>query len=110
MPEEIAVPKPVLQVVFDTAVQSMDFGSGMLDKEEVDALRACAVLLGVDPRLATPVNVVCQYERQHEWRYRDPWGGAVTGTKYPGDWQCARCRVRLDNAEDDPPSAALGFD
>lgn len=54
MSEAIQVPKLTLQIVFDAAVESMDFGSGFLDTEEVGALREVAVLLGVDPRVATP--------------------------------------------------------
>ena len=54
MSETIQVPKLTLQIVFDAAVESMDFGSGFLDTEEVDALREVAGLLGVDPRVATP--------------------------------------------------------
>lgn len=56
MNETIAVPKALLQMVFDTAVGSMDFGSGFLGDDEVYALRDVAVLLGVDPMDATPSN------------------------------------------------------
>lgn len=57
----MAVGKRVLQIVFDTAVHSMDFGSGFLDDEEVLALREVAVILGVDPIVATPDNFKCKY-------------------------------------------------
>jgi len=58
---DISVDKRDLQIVFDTAVHSMDFGSGFLDDEEVTALRAVAVLLGVDPLVATPDNFRCKH-------------------------------------------------
>src|SRR5262249_49323179 len=38
------------------AVGSMDFGSGFLDDEEVDNLRALAVVIGANPWEATPSN------------------------------------------------------
>jgi hypothetical protein len=59
--EVIKIPRDVLQKTFDTAVGSMDFGSGFLDNEEVDALRAYAVLLGVDVAEATPEDFKKQY-------------------------------------------------
>jgi hypothetical protein len=45
-----------LQVVFDTAVHSLDFSSGFLDHAEVMVLRRIARLLNVDPDIATPDN------------------------------------------------------
>jgi hypothetical protein len=54
MTEQITIPKETAQILFDALVQSMDFGSGFLDTEEVEALREMAVVLGVDPDLATP--------------------------------------------------------
>ena len=55
----------LLRIVFDTAVHSMDFGSGFLDDEEVAALREVAVILGVDPAEATPRNFTCKYRGHH---------------------------------------------
>lgn len=70
-PEKLAVVVPVsiARVVLDAAVNSMDFGSGMFDDEEVQALRAFAVLLGVDPSTATPDNFKCKYDKSkgHDW-------------------------------------------
>jgi hypothetical protein len=57
----IDVPRPILQAVFDAAVNSMDFGSGFLEDSDVAALRAVACLLGVDPVLATPGNFRHKY-------------------------------------------------
>lgn len=56
----------LLRVLFDTAVGSMNFGSGFLDDEEVAALRQVAVILGVDPEVATPQNFKCKYRGHHE--------------------------------------------
>ncbi len=55
-PETVTVPRAALQVLFDTAVSSMDFGSGFWDTENTAAAREVAVLLGVNPVLATPAN------------------------------------------------------
>lgn len=52
--EQITIPKLTAQVLFDALVHSMDFGSGFLDTEEVEALRGMAAALGVDPNDATP--------------------------------------------------------
>lgn len=58
--ETLMVPRALLQCVFDAAINSMDFGSGFLDDEEVAALRELAVILGVDPMEATPRQFACQ--------------------------------------------------
>jgi hypothetical protein len=62
------VDRKTLQIVFDVAVNSLDFGSGFLDQEEVDALRDLAKALDVDPMMATPHNLRCVYTGKHE-----PW-------------------------------------
>lgn len=66
---KIIIERETLQMVFDTAVNSLDFGSGFLDDEDVAGLRAAAVLLGVDPDVATPLNFKCKYNGKHK-----PWG------------------------------------
>lgn len=76
MPE---IERGLLQILFDTAVNSMDFGSGFLDDEEVAALREVAVLLGVDPMVATPEMFQCKYSGEHIGR----WDGSGI---------CWRCR------------------
>ena len=73
------VRRETLEMVFDTAVNSMDFGSGFLDNEEVEALREVAVLLGVDPMVATPLNFACQYGAPH--KLHDGW--------------CCNCKARV---------------
>ena len=54
------------KVVFDVATNSLDFGSGFLDDEEVKALRAAAVDLGVDPMEATPHGFRAKYCPGHQ--------------------------------------------
>lgn len=56
----------MLRALFDVAVSSMNFGSGFLDDEEVACLREVAVILGVDPDVATPQNFRCKYRGHHE--------------------------------------------
>lgn len=70
--DRIEIDRKTLQIVFDTAVHSMDFGSGFLDDEEVVGLRAVAEILGVDPMLATPLNFQCKYRGHH-----NPWGNEL---------------------------------
>lgn len=62
--DETVVKTEHLQILFDALVQSMDFGSGFLDTEEVEALRAIAEDLGVDPMVATPSAFKAQYARK----------------------------------------------
>ena len=57
------------KAVFDVAVESLDFGSGFLDDEQVDHLRAYAVYLGVDPMEATPFNFRAKFCSGHEWEW-----------------------------------------
>lgn len=54
--EPLLVPVELLRAVFDIATNSLDFGSGFLDDEDVEQLRAVARILEVDPWLATPDN------------------------------------------------------
>ncbi len=56
----------LLRIVFDIAVNSMDFGSGFLDDEEVTVLREVAGILGVDPDVATPRTFKCRYSGSHD--------------------------------------------
>lgn len=64
---DLTLDREQLQIVFDVAVGSLDFGSGFLDDEEVAGLRAVAVVLGVDPMDATPSNFMCKYGAEHNW-------------------------------------------
>lgn len=76
------IDRAILERVFDTAVGSMDFGSGFLDDEEVSALRACAVLLGRNPMVGTPDKFKCKYGVPHEW------------IRTSGGQYCGNCHAR----------------
>lgn len=65
--EEITIRKGDLRAVLDVGTMSMDFASGFLVEEQVEALRKAARLLGIDPMFVTPHNFVCKYTGQHEW-------------------------------------------
>jgi hypothetical protein len=61
------------EIVFDIAIRSLDFNSGFLEDDEVEALRELAVLLGVDPWEATPSQWRPRYCPGHtfgEWKER----------------------------------------
>lgn len=57
-----------IRAVLDVATMSMNFASGFLEEEQVEALRKLAGQLGIDPLLATPHNFVCKYSGTHQWR------------------------------------------
>jgi hypothetical protein len=59
--EVITIRKGDLRALLDIASTSLDFGSGFLNDEEVEILRAAAVVLGVDPMQVTPSNHHCKY-------------------------------------------------
>lgn len=83
MDDQVTIPRLTLQIAFDSAVNSMNFGSGFLDREEVEALRAVAVVLGVDPKVATPRNHWCGYY-EHLWQKRyGTHGNVIPGRHCP---------------------------
>lgn len=93
----IEVPRQTLQILLDTAINSMDFGSGFLCDEEVQVLRAVAALLDVDPIVATPDNYKCRFQ-DHAWD--DGWqeNPDFPGAEQPayikgGPRHCSYCRV-----------------
>lgn len=53
-----------LKAIFDLAVGSMNFGSGFLDGDEVAMLRRIAVVIGVDPWVATPRDFKHQFPHE----------------------------------------------
>lgn len=61
MSEQITIPKETAQRLFDALVNSMDFGSGFLETDDVEALRGLAVALGVDPATGTPGPFKAKY-------------------------------------------------
>lgn len=78
MPTEeiLTVPKVLVQILFDAVCNSMDFGSGFLDTEDVEALRTTAALLGVDPKVATPDAMKGNYEHDYRPSYNYGWAAA----------------------------------
>jgi hypothetical protein len=52
--ETVTMSKDSAQRVFDALSNSMDFGSGFLESEDVLALRELARVIGVDPSIGTP--------------------------------------------------------
>jgi hypothetical protein len=91
--DSITLDRTTLQIVFDVAVGSIDFGSGFLVDEDVEAMRALAVAIGVDPMTATPRNFQCKYTGQHI-----PWGkghGLQCGSGIPYERLCQRCGAFL---------------
>lgn len=84
--EKIEVSKLALQHVFDNLVHSMDFGSGFLDSEDVDALREVAKTLGVNPMDATPKEFASSYPHPYEQYAGKDWRGVTWSHDY-----CRRC-------------------
>ena len=67
-PPVIEIERETLQVIFDLAVNSLDFGSGFWDSDETIVARKVARLLGVDPMLATPSAFRSHFS--HNWEGR----------------------------------------
>lgn len=84
------VPTDDLRTLFDVAVNSLNFGSGFLDTDEVNVLRRIAALIGVDPTVATPSNFARQYLHTFQERIR---------TWPPSVWvdRCDRCDLLADD-------------
>lgn len=84
MTEMVTIPKETAQRLFDALAGSMDFGSGMLETDDVEALRALAVAIGVDPNKGTPDEFAAGYPHGFEGqtdRQRVAWQrGALTQT------------------------------
>jgi hypothetical protein len=55
----------MLQALLDAISGSLDFGSGFLNNEEVEVMRAVAGLIGVDPDRVTPPEYMCLYRGFH---------------------------------------------
>lgn len=97
--EIIEVRKGDLRAVLDVATMSMDFGSGFLDNEQVEALRKAAIILGLDPKVATPANFTCHYDGAHDWR-ASGYGGRRL-------WRCVKC---AQTREPSTPDEVRAFD
>ena len=83
--EMIPIRKGDLRALLDVASTSMDFGSGMLYDEEVEILRAAAVVLSIDPMTVTPSGHHCKYA-PHVWRWQPSYYSQPTG-----QWRCQFC-------------------
>jgi hypothetical protein len=53
-------------ILLEMMSRTLDFGSGFLDSEEVDFLRAAAVRVGMDPWEVTPKNHGRNYAHKHK--------------------------------------------
>ena len=87
--EEVSIRKGDLRAVLDVATMSMDFASGFLDNEQVEALRKIAEIIGINPLVATPSNFVCQYSTGHQWQQQP---GNTKYARGPDYWMCITCR------------------
>lgn len=93
MAETVEIELEHLKMLFDLICNSMDFGSGFLDTDDVTLLRGIAVIIGVDPMEATPSEF--RKRIKHAWRKpkANPWISATTGepVKQPCYW-CSKLR------------------
>lgn len=94
--EVVSIRKGDLRAIMDVGTMSMDFGSGFLDNEQVQALRKGAEILGIDPLVVTPSNFTCQYNPPHQWKEstyyyatRPPTSRAARQPRR--SWRCVRC-------------------
>lgn len=83
MNDGVMVSRDVLQALLDIVVGGMDYGSGFLDDEQVEALRAAAEAAGVPVQNVTPRNHLCKYRRTHRVQ-----------TLTPRDAYCVDCYYR----------------
>lgn len=97
--EPVTLRKGDLRALLDVATGSMDYGSGFLDNEQVEALRLIAPLLGIHPDTVTPTNFICQYTGTHNWVQPRP---DETGEPWQpkGPW-CSHCDLGLLSPNDD---------
>lgn len=85
----VSVEREALQALFDIAVGSMNFGSGFLDKEEVDVLVDIARTLGVADIQAIPETMKTTYPHLwHQdcdlpWRCNKPQGHPIHHLELP---------------------------
>lgn len=84
----VCLPREDLQAIFDIAVEGEGMLSGWWGQEEVESARKIAVLLGVDPMLATPDNFAKSYPHDYQ-QFRNE----HTGSTLP---QCKWCRLAED--------------
>jgi hypothetical protein len=78
-----------LRGVLDIAVNSLDFGSGFLDNEQVEVMRTLAEQLGIPVNEVTPTEFRCAYNG-HTWQYR-PAGHNIFMRPLPAGMHCRLC-------------------
>jgi len=96
----VEIDRRLVEVLFDLAVGSMDFGSGYMVDEDVEVLRQVAVQLGVDPMKGTPENFKCKYDPSlHLWRGRDPSYQVLPKgrEKEATNWSCHLCGLHVND-------------
>lgn len=62
----VLMPRGNVQELLDIIVGSLDYGSGFLDQEQIEILRAVAEMLGLDPMSATPSEYRKSYPHTYE--------------------------------------------
>lgn len=86
-PIRITLDKEDLQAVFDLALEGEGMMSGWWGQEEVDAARRIAVILGVNPMVATPREFADHTRHDYE---PTPYGK-------DGGTKCKWCKVNMMN-------------
>lgn len=98
MGKMISLPKEAAQRVFDALVNSMDFGSGFLETDDVKALRTLAEAIDVSPIVGTPREFLPDFPH----RFEPAPAGGIAGflVQYPDG--CKWCQPRRRALPDDP--------
>lgn len=78
----VLMPRGNVQEMLDIIVGSLDYGSGFLDQEQIEILRAVAEMLGLDPMVATP----SEYAKSYPHAFK-AWISSVNGPMTT----CAKC-------------------
>lgn len=89
----ISIPKEVARIIFDLAVSADSMCSGIMDSEDVTAMRHFAGLLGVDPAVCTGSEFVAQFPHRFDGhRPLNNFRGTVVETR-PDSWNVSNVRV-----------------
>jgi hypothetical protein len=94
----VTVPLDDLKAVLDIATESMDFGSGFLDHDEVATLRRIAEAVGVDPMEATPSEWRRQYAHDFRATVPGPYWSPNAVASLAAHPRCAWCRTGEQDA------------
>lgn len=85
---KIEIDKEMLRALFDLVVGGMEFGSDFFDSEQTELLRGFAILLGIDPIVATPESHKCKYLKEHV-------PNTILWISYPVGTFCTRCKQAM---------------